>query len=53
MTIRDAGTDNINGSYELKFRLDKDRLSFRLLGRGATDPFFVATWESGPFVKNA
>jgi hypothetical protein len=53
MTIRDAGTDNINGSYELRFRLDGDRVSFRLLGRGATDPFFVATWQSAGFVKNA
>jgi hypothetical protein len=53
MTIRDAGTRNINGSYELRFRLHKERVSFRLLGRGATDPFFVATWESAPFLKNA
>jgi hypothetical protein len=53
MTIRDAGTDNINGSYELRFRLNNDRVSFQLLGRGATDPFFVATWESAPFLKNA
>jgi hypothetical protein len=53
MTIRDAGTGNINGSYDLRFQLNKDRMSFQLLGRGATDPFFVATWESAPFVKNA
>jgi hypothetical protein len=53
MTIRDAGMDNIDGSYELRFRLSKDRVSFRLLGRGATDPFFVATWQSAPFIKNA
>jgi hypothetical protein len=53
MTIRDAGMDNINGSYVLRFRISKDRVSFRLLGRGATDPFFVATWQSAPFVKNA
>lgn len=53
MTIRDAGMDNINGSYQLRFRLTDDRVSFHLLGRGATDPFFVATWESAPFLKNA
>jgi hypothetical protein len=53
MTIRDAGVDNIDGSYELRFRLSEDRASFQLLGRGATDPFFVATWESAPFLKNA
>jgi hypothetical protein len=53
MTIRDAGMDNIDGSYELRFRLSRDRVSFLLLGRGATDPFFVATWQSAPFVKNA
>jgi hypothetical protein len=53
MTIRDAGMGNISGSYELRFRLNKDRVSFQLLGRGATDPFFVATWQSAPFLKNA
>jgi predicted nucleic acid-binding Zn ribbon protein len=53
MTIRDARTRNINGSYQLRFRLNNDRVSFQLLGRGATDPFFVATWESAPFLKNA
>jgi hypothetical protein len=45
--------DNINGSYELRVRLSEGRVSFQLLGRGATDPFFVATWESAPFLKNA
>ena len=53
MTIRDAGMDNINGSYQLRFRVNNDRVSFHLLGRGATDPFFMATWESAPFLKNA
>jgi hypothetical protein len=53
MTIRDARMDNINGSYELRFRLNKDRVSFQLLGRGATDPFFVAAWQSAPFAKKA
>jgi hypothetical protein len=51
MTIRDTGVDNIDGSYELRFRLSEDRASFQLLGRGATDPWFVATWQSEPFVK--
>jgi hypothetical protein len=53
MAIRDAGRGNINGSYELRFQLNQDRVSFQLLGRGATDPFFVATWQSAPFEKNA
>jgi len=53
MTIRDAEMDNIDGSYQLRFGLNNDRVSFHLLGRGATDPFFVATWESAPFLKNA
>ncbi len=53
MTMRDAGMGNISGSYELRFRLNKDRVSFQLLGRGATDPFFGATWQSAPFLKNA
>jgi hypothetical protein len=53
MTIRDSGTRNIDGSYELKLQLNTGRASFRLLGRGATDPFFVATWQSAPFVKKA
>lgn len=53
MTIRDAGIDNINGSYELTVRLSEDQASFQLLGRGATDPWFVATWESAPLLKNA
>jgi hypothetical protein len=45
--------DNIDGSYELRFRLSEDRASFQLLGPGAADPFFVATWQSAPFVKIA
>jgi hypothetical protein len=53
MTIRDSGTRNIDGSYELKLQLNTGRVSFQLLGRGATDPFFVATWQSAPFVKKA
>jgi hypothetical protein len=53
LTIRDAVMGNINGSYDLRFRLNNDRVSFRLLGRGATDQFFVATWQSAPFVKKA
>jgi hypothetical protein len=53
MTVRDAGTRNINGHYEMRFRLERDRASFQLLGRGATDPFFVATWQSAPLVKTA
>jgi hypothetical protein len=53
LTIRDAVMDNIDGSYDLRFRLNDDRVSFRLLGRGASDPWFAATWQSAPFVKTA
>ena len=53
LTIRDAVMDNIDGSYDLRFRLNDDRVSFWLLGRGASDPWFAATWQSAPFVKTA
>jgi hypothetical protein len=51
LAIRDAENANIDGTYDLRFRLNDDRVSFRLLGRGATDPFFAATWQSAPFLK--
>ena len=51
VTIRDPVTQNIQGSYRLTFMIDGDRVAFHLLGRGATDPFFVGAWEAAPFVR--
>jgi hypothetical protein len=53
MTISDRTERNIEGSYRVAFRIDGDRVSFDLIGRGASDAFFVATWESAPFVRTA
>ena len=53
ITIADGSTDNILGRYRMTFRIDGDRVSFDLIGRGASDSFFVATWESAPFVKRS
>lgn len=49
LTIRDATSNNIVGTYRVAYRLDGDRLTFDLLGRGGKDPFFVAVWETGEF----
>ena len=51
--FRDGSDENIDGRYRGAFVLDDDRLTFDLLGRAGGDPFFVATWESAPFVRNA
>ena len=51
MTISDGSDRNIEGRYKVAFRMDGDRVSFDLIGRGASDAFFVATWESAPFVR--
>ena len=51
VTIRDPATQNIRGSYRLTFTIDGDRVSFHLLGRGATDPFFVGAWEAASFIR--
>jgi hypothetical protein len=52
LTIRDGGSRNIRGRYRLRFRVDGGLVSFRLLGRGSTDPFFVGAWEAAPFVRS-
>jgi hypothetical protein len=51
ITIRDGGTRNIEGRYRVAFRIDGDTLTFHLLGRGASDPFFVAAWETAAFIR--
>ena len=51
MTIRDATSNNVVGTYRVAYRLDGDRLTFDLLGRGGRDPFFVGVWESGEFER--
>ncbi len=53
ITFHDGSDGNIDGRYRAAFILNDGRLSFDLLGRGGGDPFFVATWESAPFVRNA
>lgn len=49
----DAGDENIDGRYRAVFVRVEDRLTFDLLGRAGRDAFFVATWESATFVRNA
>ena len=51
ITIRDGGTRNIEGRYRVAFRIDGDTVTFHLLGRGASDPFFAAAWETAAFIR--
>jgi hypothetical protein len=51
ITISDGSDRNIDGHYRVAFRIDGDRVSFELLGRAATDAFFVGAWEAAPFVR--
>lgn len=53
LTIRDPRTRNINGAYQLRVEITSEALTFRLLGVGATDPWFVSTWEVAPFVRRS
>jgi RNA polymerase sigma factor (sigma-70 family) len=53
ITFRDGDDNNIDGRYRAAFVLVRDRLTFDLLGRAGRDAFFVATWESASFVRNA
>ena len=53
ITISDGGDRNIDGRYRVVFRIDGDRVTFDLLGRAASDAFFVATWESASFVRTS
>jgi hypothetical protein len=45
--------DRIDGPFRARFELEGDRITFDLMGRGGSQPFFVATWESAPFVKRS
>jgi hypothetical protein len=51
LTIRDRRTRNIDGGYRLRVDIGGDSLSFTLLDRGASDPWFVSTWQVAPFVR--
>lgn len=49
LTIRDPRTNNIDGAYRLRVEIGEDSLTFRLLDEGASDPWFLATWQVAPF----
>lgn len=49
--ISDGSDRNIDGRYEVAFRIDGDQVTFDLIGRAASDAFFVGAWESAPFVR--
>jgi hypothetical protein len=51
LTIRDPRTGNINGDYRVRVEFGPDTLTFELLGDGAADAFFTATWETAPYVR--
>lgn len=53
ITISDGNDRNIEGRYRVVFRIDGDGVTFDLVGRAASDAFFVATWESAPFVRTS
>jgi hypothetical protein len=47
-SANDAG-QNIDGTYTFRWHIQGDRLTFKLVGRAARDPYFVAAWEAAPF----
>jgi hypothetical protein len=51
LTIRDPRRANINGEYQVRVEIGANTLTFELLGDGAADAFFTATWETAPFVR--
>jgi hypothetical protein len=51
LTIRDPRTRNIDGAYQLRVQITPEALTFKLLGEGGNDAWFVSTWEVAPFVK--
>ena len=53
LTIRDGASGNIRGSYRMVFQVEGDRVSFHLIGRGASDAFFVGAWEAAPFFRTS
>lgn len=50
LTIRDPRSRNIKGAYRLVVEIGEKELTFQLVGRGATDPWFLSTWQVAPFV---
>jgi len=48
----DAG-QNIDGTYMFNYQIKSNRLTVKLVGRGARDPFFVAAWEAAPFYRTS
>jgi hypothetical protein len=53
ITINDGSGRNIEGTYRVAFRIEGDRVTFDLIGRAASDAFFVGAWESASFVRTA
>jgi hypothetical protein len=53
LTIRDPRNRHIDGEYQVRVRITPEALTFKLLGDGGNDAFFVATWEVAPFVKRS
>jgi hypothetical protein len=53
MTISDGSGRNIDGRYRVAFHIEGDRVTFDLIGRAASDAFFVGAWESAPFVRTS
>lgn len=53
LTIRDPRNRNIDGEYQVRVQITPEALTFKLLGDGGKDAFFVATWEVAPFVKRS
>jgi hypothetical protein len=49
LTIRDPRTRNIDGAYRLDVEVGEGTLTFQLLDQGASDPWFLATWQVAPF----
>jgi hypothetical protein len=53
LTIRDPRRANIDGEYQVRVEIGPNTLTFELLGDGAADSFFTATWETAPFVRRS
>jgi hypothetical protein len=51
--ISDGSDRNIDGRYRVAFRIEGDQVTFDLIGRAASDAFFVGAWESAPFVRTS
>ena len=45
--------NRVDGPFRATFEIEGDRITFDLIGRGGSQPFFVATWESAAFVKRS